>query len=111
MQFKNLTDSEKWKKLRIHLGHKRGVPTGAAWAQWLMEQYSRLPGAMQPWPLDEETPGRFEDLPAQQKLTKLNYELTRATESAHPFPSIPTPWVAWLLGEYDRLSTVDAGRP
>ena len=106
MKFDSATPKEKLLKISEHIRKSEegmGFPVPSPWIVWLLEEYRQLPGALESQPLTSTSPTVFAQLSPRQKLARLQMELDRAAVSEDPSPTVPTPFGAWLLAEFDRL--------
>lgn len=90
-------------KLRAHVKKSResfGFPTPTSMADVLLKQYLACAGSLQPQPAGHTDVRAFANLDPQEKLNRLVAELRNA-DGAHN--TVPTPWVEWLLSEFDQL--------
>lgn len=98
--------------IRKHISASQLTPGGSTplpMARWLSMQYAKLPGALSPEPLAPMPVQAFDQLSGQDKLNRLHAEFTAAEGGNVLDASVPTPWAAWLLEEFDRLGSQAEG--
>lgn len=91
--------------IRAHVAKSNattGFPTPLVMARWLAREYEKLPQSLRPRDGEQMPVRRFDALSSQEKLDRLHEEMRQADTLNHPEPSVPTPWVSWLLGEFDN---------
>jgi len=107
MHFQTASNDQKLATIRAHIVKSQktiGFPTNTSMVRWLAEQYAKLPGALRSRAISEAPLRRFDSLTPQEKLDWLHNEMAQAEAMDHSNPTVPTPWAAWLLTEFDRLT-------